>query len=111
MADQGEDEITLISKAALETGNGMIARTKGAPDHGTINVSAAHFRIIGQMLIRLSQNTSSVCGPACMGRPVDGLRFWVPMDQVAAERKRLQEMEAHLRSLDQPIIETGYFMN
>ena len=94
---QGMTNGEAADDAARATGLDMLAKTRDAAADSHVRVPIAQFRAIAAMLIDLADRVDTGCGADCMGRPIDGVRFWAPADLLAAERRRAERAEAENR--------------
>ena len=96
---------TLIS-AARDTARGMAEAVAGRGDDCTVTVKGGQFRFIATMLEKLADATrASTCD--CMGKPIDGIRFWVPQERFVLERERADRLANELVELRESIRFSG----
>lgn len=96
MTVAADDRFATLARSARETAKGMAAATEGHPDTARVSVAAGQFRLIATMLAQLADDAARCSANGCMGRPIDGFRFWVPHEQFA----RVAAEVAELRKLD-----------
>jgi hypothetical protein len=92
--------------AAREIARSMEAAVEGKAAETRVDTDAATFRKIAAVLNGLSTHLSGCGGTECMGRPIDGVRFWVAQERLKAEQARvamLSEENSRLKTALQSI--------
>lgn len=89
----------LIADTARKAGADMVRASAALQDGQKISIPAQEFHLLGQMLVALSElaTRAPACDGNCMGAPIDGIRFWTPIDVLEAERARVRDLERQLR--------------
>ncbi|WP_375427546.1 hypothetical protein [uncultured Sphingomonas sp.] len=92
----GPDDSVIIKAAAGEARRMLSAGAKlGSKTHVTL--SAAHFAQLARLLAATADTAER--RDEAFDRPVDGIRFWVPLPEMEAQRAELAALrEASLRA-------------
>lgn len=85
-----------LMKTALDTSREMNAAAEGKDDGATVTIDIRSFRGLATLIAALANEGGRCGGEQCMGRALDGVRFWVAKDQLdaATERAARAEREA-----------------
>jgi hypothetical protein len=105
--DDDENRFRTLVSAARETSRGMAEAVAGREDDCTVTVKGGQFRFIATMLAQLADTAARGASCECMGRPIDGFRFWVPHDRFTHERERAERLAAEIADLKQTLRFTG----
>ena len=91
--EQGDDPIG----AARAEARRMAAAIGTTAEDGVVTMKVHQFRRLAALLDAVAQRAGR-CDGDCFHSPVDGIRFWIPLPEVEAERAQL----AALREANQP---------
>lgn len=83
------DSTAPLVQAAGEIARSMEKAVEGKAGETRVDTDAATFRKIAAILQDLGAHFAGCCGAECMGRPIDGMRFWVAQDRLQAEQARV----------------------
>ena len=81
-----------LARAAMEIARSMETAIEGKAPEVRVDTDAATFRKIAAILHDLSGQISGCGGTECMGRPIDGVRFWVAQESLRAEQARVAKL-------------------
>ncbi len=85
MASDPQHDPAHVADAARAEARQMLAAVAGCDDDAKVRIGVAQFRTLALLIERLASDSGG-CGGACMGAPIDGIRFWVPAVPLAAAR-------------------------
>ena len=83
-------ELSAIAAEAASEAQRMVSAVEGGAPEAHITMQVIQFRQLALLLHRLADAVTAETGG--FGAFVDGMRFWIPLAQVEAERKELEAL-------------------
>jgi hypothetical protein len=98
-----KDKLAPLVSAAKGIAQSMATAVEGRTDESRVDTDAMTFRKIAIILEELCANVAGCEGRECMGRPIDGIRFWVTADQLKAEQDKAAMLSREVQRLKEAL--------
>ena len=99
---QGSTELEGLIRAALDEAVSMLNATSDSPEDAKVTMTAPQFRKLALLLRKTAQLAERELDR--FDRPIDGIRFWVPLPRFEAERAKLAQLR---EQYDQAVFHQG----